>query len=369
MVVLFALLLYNSIMKEGPIRAVVFDFGGVLAEEGFRDGLSDLARQQGLDPAAVHAAAYDAIYESGYITGQGTAADFWRILQGKTGIAGDLNTLFHAIAARFALRPRMFSMVRALRSQGYITAVLSDQTEWLDRLDEALHFFQEFDKVYNSFHLGKGKRDPSIFTDVARDLGLAPERVVFIDDNQDNVERAQSQGIKAVLFLNEDQCLKDLETLLGHPITDGWGAEKKQKTLSAGVIVVRREGDDWRYLLLRSYKYWDFSKGMVEAGEEPLEAARREVAEETGVQDLVFVWGHDYRETVPYGPGKVARYYVAETRQTTITLPINKELGRPEHHEYRWLSYKEARRLLAPRVQPILDWAHALINQRVQERS
>ena len=356
-------------MKEGPIRAVVFDFGGVLAEEGFRDGLADLAHQQGLDPEVVHKAAYDAIYESGYITGQGTAEDFWHILQGKTGIAGDLGTLFLAIAARFALRPRMFAMVRALRSQGYITAVLSDQTEWLDRLDEELHFFQDFDKVYNSFHLGKGKRDASIFADVAGDLGLAPEQVIFVDDDPGNVERARAQGLAALVFLNEDQCRNDLEALLGHPIDPYWGTEKKQKTLSAGVIVVRREKGDWRYLLLRSYNYWDFSKGIVEAGEEPREAACREVAEETGLQDLVFAWGHAFRETVPYGPGKVARYYVAETRQTTITLSISKELGRPEHHEYLWLSYEEARKLLAPRVQPILDWAHALVNRHLHEGS
>lgn len=135
----------------------------------------------------------------------------------------------------------------------------------------------------------------------------------------------------------------------------------KPKTLSAGVIVVRREGSFWRYLLLRVYDYWDFPKGIVEADEEPREAARREVEEETGLTNIVFSWGHDYQETEPYGPGKVARYYVAETQQTAITLPISKELGRPEHHEYRWVNYEEARELLAPRVQSILDWAHARI--------
>lgn len=207
-------------MKQGPIRAVVFDFGGVLAEEGFREGLYDLARQQGLDSQTVYQAASDAIYESGYITGQGTAEDFWHILQSKTGIAGDLNSLFLAVAARFALRPRMLAMVRALRSQGYITAILSDQTEWLDLLDAELHFFQDFDKVYNSYHLGRGKRDPSVFDDIARDLGLAPEHVVFLDDDPGNVERARSRGVKGLLFLNADQCMKDLEALLGHPIAD-----------------------------------------------------------------------------------------------------------------------------------------------------
>ena len=136
----------------------------------------------------------------------------------------------------------------------------------------------------------------------------------------------------------------------------------KQKTLSAGVVVARREKGTWRYLLLRSFHYWDFPKGMVETGEEPLATARREVAEESGVQDLVFRWGHAFRETLPYGQGKVARYYVAETHQAMVTLPISKELGRPEHHEYRWLSYEEARRLVAPRLVPILDWAHALVS-------
>ena len=212
------LLNYNNIMKEGSIRAVLFDFGGVLAEEGFREGLSDLACRQGLDSQAVQRAASDAIYSSGYVLGQGTEDEFWRLLRQKTGLTGEIETMRLAIAARFALRPRMFAMVRALRRQGYITAILSDQTDWLDRLDAELHFSQDFDRIYNSYHLGKGKRDPSVFDDVVGDLGLASRHVVFVDDNPGNVERARSRGLKALLFLNEDQCRNELETIVGHPI-------------------------------------------------------------------------------------------------------------------------------------------------------
>jgi bis(5'-nucleosidyl)-tetraphosphatase len=150
-------------------------------------------------------------------------------------------------------------------------------------------------------------------------------------------------------------------------VTLFWSAEMEKKVLSAGVIVVRREGDVLRYLLLRAYNYWDFPKGLVEVGEEPLEAACREVEEETGLTDLVFSWGHDYQETPPYGQDKVARYYVAETRQDTIILPVSPELGHPEHHEYRWTSYQEARELLVPRLTRILDWAHALISGKTSE--
>jgi bis(5'-nucleosidyl)-tetraphosphatase len=135
------------------------------------------------------------------------------------------------------------------------------------------------------------------------------------------------------------------------------------KAFSAGVIIVRREAGGPRYLLLRAYNYWDFPKGLVEPGEDPLTSAIREVEEETTLTALTFHWGHDYRETPPYGRGKVARYYLAESTGQSVALPVSPELGRPEHHESRWLEYQQARKLLAPRVQSILDWAHTLVSE------
>jgi bis(5'-nucleosidyl)-tetraphosphatase len=130
---------------------------------------------------------------------------------------------------------------------------------------------------------------------------------------------------------------------------------------AAGAVVVRRVDGEPRYLLLRVYNYWDFPKGGVAAGEEPLAAARREVEEETTLADLRFPWGEVYRETPPYSRGKVARYYLAESLAAAVRLPVSPELGRPEHHEFRWLSYAEAGRLLGERLRPILDWAHATV--------
>jgi bis(5'-nucleosidyl)-tetraphosphatase len=134
--------------------------------------------------------------------------------------------------------------------------------------------------------------------------------------------------------------------------------------LSAGVVVVRREGNEWKYLFLRAYRNWDFPKGLVEPTEDPLEAATREVKEEAGITDLNFRWGNVFMETAPYAGGKkIARYYTAETSQSTVAFAINPELGRPEHHEYRWLSYKEIRSLASKRLLGILEWASHLIAQ------
>ncbi|MEA3275698.1 MAG: bis(5'-nucleosyl)-tetraphosphatase [Pseudomonadota bacterium] len=131
---------------------------------------------------------------------------------------------------------------------------------------------------------------------------------------------------------------------------------------SAGIVIVRRLDGGFCYLLLRCYGYWDFPKGEMEPGEDPMDTARREVAEETGLKDLVFRWGEAFLETPPYGKGKVARYYLAESRNGEVSLQVSPELGVPEHHEYRWVRFEEAQPLLNDRVRAILDWAQKLIS-------
>lgn len=136
--------------------------------------------------------------------------------------------------------------------------------------------------------------------------------------------------------------------------------------LSAGMVIGRRENGRLLFLLLRAYRNWDFPKGEVEEGEEPFEAARREVREETGISELGFPRGRIFQETEPYRNGrKVARYYLAETEEAEVCFAVNPELGRPEHHEYRWLTAVEARKLIPARLNPIIAWAEAQLEETV----
>ncbi|MEE8118143.1 MAG: NUDIX domain-containing protein [Gammaproteobacteria bacterium] len=132
---------------------------------------------------------------------------------------------------------------------------------------------------------------------------------------------------------------------------------RQAKRLSAGIIITRLINDQRQFLLLRAFNYWDFPKGMVEHNESPFSAAKREVAEETSLNELVFPWGKGFFETPPYSQGKVARYYLAETAQSQVRLLPNPETGRAEHVEYRWVSYQQAMALVSPRVRKVLQWA------------
>lgn len=130
--------------------------------------------------------------------------------------------------------------------------------------------------------------------------------------------------------------------------------------MSAGVVVLRRFPEGWRCLVLRAYRNWDFPKGLVEENESPRDAAVREVREETSLGDLRFAWGDEYRETLPYARQKVSRYYIAESPGAEVHLPVSAELGRPEHDEFRWVSFEAAEDLLPPRLAIVLDWARTI---------
>ena len=196
------------------IKAILFDYGGVLADEGFRNGLKALAREQGLDVSQMPQQGMRAVYDSGFVLGRGTAADFWALLRQRTGLQGENETLTQRILEGFEIRPWMLELVTSLKARGYVTGILSDQTDWLDRLDQRDPFYSRFDHIFNSFYLGKGKQDPTLFLDVATKLSLEPVEILLIDDDSGNIQRARSSGYQGLHYINQQQFLTELEKVL-----------------------------------------------------------------------------------------------------------------------------------------------------------
>ena len=195
------------------IKAVLFDFGGVLAEEGFKQGLRAIAKERGLDPEDFYEIAGELVYQMGYVMGSSDEKAYWDTVREKTGVKGADKEFREEILKRFELRPDMMEVVEKIRSSGLIVAILSDQTNWLDELDQRTPFHHHFDYVFNSFHLQKTKRDPSIFVDICAVLGVRPEEGLFVDDNLENIERAASQGLRTIHFKDVGKFKKEIEGL------------------------------------------------------------------------------------------------------------------------------------------------------------
>lgn len=198
---------------NNQIKVVFFDFGGVIAEEGFREGLKAIARSNGLDPEGFFNTATELAYRTGYVTGSAGEEHYWEALRSETGISGPDHELRQELLDRFTLRPWMLDLVRKVRSAVPNVSILSDQTNWLDELNERHDFFNEFDHVINSYHLGKGKMDPTIFTEMALRFSVEPSEMVFIDDNEGHIHRARSEGVQAVHFIAMEPLINELKEM------------------------------------------------------------------------------------------------------------------------------------------------------------
>ena len=139
--------------------------------------------------------------------------------------------------------------------------------------------------------------------------------------------------------------------------------DAQREEVSAGGVVVRFDGAESRFLLIRdSYRNWGFPKGHVKAGELAADAARREVIEETGLDEVVvrgpidtIDWHFAFRGRRIH---KVCHFFLMETIGSTTA---------PQHAEgitaCRWASYDDAYRLVTyDNARGVLRHARALLS-------
>lgn len=131
---------------------------------------------------------------------------------------------------------------------------------------------------------------------------------------------------------------------------------RKIRRTSSGSVILRQVDGVWHALVLRAWSHWDFPKGNVEAGESLMEAALREVREETGICDLSFPWGAAFARTSIYSRDKVAYYSIATSNTEAVSLDPNPLTGEREHDEFRWVPWDQISQLLSPRLGGIVDW-------------
>lgn len=197
------------------IDTLIFDFDGVIAEQGFRSALRTLAERAGIDHEPLPRLGMKLLVETGYVVGRGDEQAFWRALQAQLGDIGERERFRAELISASAVRPWMVDLATALRGAGYRTAVLSDHTEWLDEIERRTPFAQGFERVFNSYYLGACKREPLAFERVLEQFGASPGRSLFIDDNPRNVETARSCGLHGIVYRQREPFLADLQAALG----------------------------------------------------------------------------------------------------------------------------------------------------------
>jgi transcription antitermination factor NusB len=184
-----------------PIEVVVFDMDGVIRHwTGERMG--QFETEHDLEPGTVGAAAFSQPLFDDAMTGKLTAEEWAagigeRIAETHPHVDVDACTTMW-LATEWRLDEEVVGIARALQEAGQRIAVFSNASSRLEQDMSTMGVTGLFHHVANSFSIGKLKPDVAAFEHVAEDLGVASERLLFIDDRHENVVGALDAGWHAV---------------------------------------------------------------------------------------------------------------------------------------------------------------------------
>ena len=195
------------------IRAVVFDFGGVVIRTPF-EMASGLERRLGLAPGSIDLAgpfdpAADPLWRR-FRAGEFTELGYWQrqadrhaqlIGAGEDRLRSLMDTLFEAPRDE-VLRPDTWQLRRTLIDRGLRVAALTNDLSrfhdpsWIDRMD----VLDKFDPFVDLSNTGILKPDPRGYRRVLDGLDLPADQVLFVDDQPVNIAGAEKVGMQAVHF-------------------------------------------------------------------------------------------------------------------------------------------------------------------------
>lgn len=138
------------------------------------------------------------------------------------------------------------------------------------------------------------------------------------------------------------------------------------KQISAGIVVYYKQGNLVEYLLLHYIPgHWDFAKGKLEHGETNIQAAIRELEEETGLTEITVHQGFEqslsyhFKDRAGNNIEKTVHFFVGRVPDRATPIRLSRE-----HQGYVWLPYQAAYdRLTFNNAKEVLARADAFVGQ------
>jgi putative hydrolase of the HAD superfamily len=138
------------------------------------------------------------------------------IAEGLSGLVPEESTAWELgtalLESPFSADETVVSLLRRARTRVPLVLV-SNATVRLEDDLTALGLADLADEVVNSARVGLAKPDPRIYRLAADLAGVHPERCLFVDDTEENVEAASALGMQTVHFRTATDLERALEPL------------------------------------------------------------------------------------------------------------------------------------------------------------
>lgn len=183
------------------IKCIMFDIGGVLMQDFNKEYYSAyLSRLSGMGRRKVMDILNGKEISLGYL-GMITKEEMETRLAEKLRISKEKVRWYELYEKHGKLDKRMLALAKRLHGR-YRIAYLSNIDR--SRYEHTLKLFKPyagiFDYRFASFAIGMQKPYCAIYNYVLSRMGMEAGEVVFIDNQEENVEGARETGMKAILF-------------------------------------------------------------------------------------------------------------------------------------------------------------------------
>lgn len=202
------------------IEAVIFDYGEVLCLPPRIEEIASMAGFFGVEPKL-----FPPLWEknrAAYDRGDLTPEVYWAMLCEDTKVKitpqqfAELNRLDADMWGRE--NPRMVEWMQQIAAAGIKTALLSNMhPEMIRYVRKKFDWMRSFHSAIFSAEVRMVKPDPAIYRRALRELGVAAERVLFIDDREVNIGAARALGIHAIQMKAMAQLSEEVRAF-GFPI-------------------------------------------------------------------------------------------------------------------------------------------------------
>jgi putative hydrolase of the HAD superfamily len=187
--------------SPAPVRAVLFDLGGVLLDIDFDRALASWERHSRLPPARVRELFERdepfCRHETGHLDDEG----YFGHLRERLALQCDLAQVragFNAILVGEIAET--VALLEAIRGRVPCYAISNTNPSHLAAIEQGFPgFLPRFARVFVSHEIGHRKPHPESFQHVLDAIGVAAPEALLFDDLPVNIEAAAALGLQAVL--------------------------------------------------------------------------------------------------------------------------------------------------------------------------
>ena len=190
-------------MSQATPEFLYFDLGNVLLTFDHRVACQQVAELTGLTPDRVWDLVFTSQLQARYEQGAVSSREFYDEFCAAAARASRLRRVASGQCSHLSIEHSVVSLVSHLHSAGYRLGILSNTCEshWGYVSDGRFKIIRELFSVQILSHVERcSKPDAGIYERAAELAGVAPERIFFVDDRQENVDGALRAGWDAVLF-------------------------------------------------------------------------------------------------------------------------------------------------------------------------